>query len=142
MSSEDSYAHLLIKRYKHWDVYLHENQYYLGRMYVWLKRQNVVDLFSVTQLEREELFKIGKELQTALEKTFKPDLYNYAALANVSAHLHLHYIPRYKCVRTFDGYEFKDERWGKNYAPYNYDFKVSETTLFAIRDALKEKLSQ
>lgn len=131
---------LLIKEYKFWEVYLHENQYYLGRVYIWAKREDALDLFDITKEEREEYFKIGKELKKALGKLFKPDLYNYATLANVTSHLHTHFIPRYSSNRKFSGIIFNDERWGQNYAPYNKGFKVSEEVLIKIRDALKKEL--
>lgn len=35
-----------IKAYKHWEVYLHTNQYYLGRTYIWVKRKEAVDLMA------------------------------------------------------------------------------------------------
>lgn len=131
---------MLIKSYEFWEVYLHENQCYLGRVHIWAKRKDALDLFDITKEEREEHFKIGKELQKALKKLFKPDLYNYATLANVTAHLHTHFIPRYSSSREFAGIVFKDERRGQNYAPYNKGLKVSEEILVKIRDALKKEL--
>ena len=71
---------------------------------------------------------------------FNPDRLNHANLQNEWHHLHLHVIPRYAAPRIFDGITFVDEKWGKNYAPYNKDFKLFETTLFEIRDAIKRKL--
>ena len=58
MDSEKTgyYERFKIKDYKHWAVYLHQNQYYLGRMYVWSKRENALDFSEMHQEEREELF--------------------------------------------------------------------------------------
>ena len=68
----------------------------------------------------------------------QPDMpLNYASLGNIARHLHVHVIPRYKSSRFFDGITFTDQRWGQNYAPYDYSFKVPETTLFKICDALE-----
>lgn len=39
------YEQLKIKSYKHWDVYLHENQYYLGRVFVQLKEEGAAEDF-------------------------------------------------------------------------------------------------
>ena len=134
------YETLKIKEYNYWGIYLYENQYYLGRCVVWCKRENVIDFFDMTQEEREEFFTITKNLRDTLRKLFHPDLMNYASLANVVRHLHLHVIPRYKDKRTFEGFEFNDERWGKNYTSYNEEFKLPEDLMFKIRDTIKENL--
>jgi diadenosine tetraphosphate (Ap4A) HIT family hydrolase len=136
----DDFQKFMIREYKHWGVYLHKNQYFLGRVYIWAKREDAVDLMQMTTEEREELFDIGRAVNNALSELFKPDLMNYAALGNISTHLHLHVIPRYSSSRTFAGQKFVDERWGKNYAPYNYDFETPESVLVKIRDSIREKL--
>ena len=71
---------------------------------------------------------------------FHPDLMNYAALGNVAHHLHVHFIPRYQQQRQFQGVKFKDQRWGKNYAPYDYNFKTDRSVLMKIKEAIKERL--
>jgi len=136
------YEKWLIKDYEHWGIYLHGNQYYLGRCYIWAKRENVLDFFDMNQEEQEEYFNIGRELKNALNNLFNPDLYNYATLANVSPHLHTHIIPRYKFQREMFGALFVDGRWGKNYAPYDKDFKIPEDTLIKIKDLISEELSK
>lgn len=134
------YERFRIQDYTRWSVYLHANQYFLGRTYAWAKREDVVDLMDATEDEQKELFIVGRAIKNALAQLFQPDLMNYAALANEARHLHIHFIPRYASPRTFDGIQFIDERWGKNYAPYNYDFKTPEITLMKIRDLIREKL--
>lgn len=134
------YESLKIKEYQHWTLFLHSNQYYLGRMYAWAKRNNLVDLMEMNAQEKSDLFLVGNEMKQALTSLFKPDMMNYAALGNISNHLHMHFIPRYKSEREFEGIRFKDERWGKNYAPYDYGFKISELGLIKIRNAIKEKV--
>jgi len=131
-----NYKNLLIKEYTHWELYVHENQYFLGRTYIWSKRNDLVDLMDTALEEREELFVIGGEIKRVLANLWAPDLFNWVSLGNLTAHCHLHVIPRYAAVREFAGVEFKDERWGKNYAPYNYDFKVPENTLATIKTAI------
>jgi diadenosine tetraphosphate (Ap4A) HIT family hydrolase len=135
------YEQLKIKSYKHWDVYLHENQCYLGRVFVQLKKADGIDDFLDIKGEvRDEFFRIGEEIKSALNTLFKPDKMNYAALSNVSPVIHVHIIPRYQEARTFAGKVFKDTRWGQNYAPYDRSFVVDEAVLFQIRDALKQQL--
>lgn len=135
-----NYEKLLIKRYKFWEVYLHENQCYLGRVYIWAIRKDALEFFDMTEEEENEYFKIGRELKETLKILFNPDLYNYATLANVSIHLHTHFIPRYKEKRELFGFEFKDEKWGQNYVPYNRDFILPEEILIKIKDLIKSNL--
>jgi diadenosine tetraphosphate (Ap4A) HIT family hydrolase len=137
---KEDFQRLKIAEFKHWEVYLHGNQYFLGRVYIWAKRGDSLDLMAITLEEREELFEVGDLVKNALSDLFKPDIINYAALGNITPHMHLHVIPRYSSPREFDGVNFVDGRWGKNYAPYDYDFVVSESTLIKIRDYLKERL--
>ncbi len=135
------YEQLKIKSYKYWDVYLHENQCYLGRVFVLLREDaGVEDFLSIQGEIREEFFQIGEEIKTALKTLFQPDKMNYAALSNTSPKIHVHIIPRYSDSRDFCGVIFQDTRWGKNYAPYDKSFKLEEKTLFEIRDALKETM--
>ena len=134
------YEQYKLKEYKYWAVYLNVNQYFLGRVYIWSKRKGLVDLMDLSEKEQKELFEICKQVKQALTELFRPDLFNWASLGNISSQCHLHVIPRYEKPRLFNLEVFVDERWGKNYAPYNYDFKISEETLLKIRDVIKEKL--
>jgi len=140
MKTEAQYDKYIIKKYKHWTLYLQENQCYLGRTYLWANREDALDFFEMTEEEKDEYFKIGKVLKEAVNKLFQPDLWNYATLANVSPHLHTHIIPRYSTSRVFEDIDFIDERWGKNYAPYNKEFKTPEEVLIKIKDAIKNEL--
>lgn len=134
------YEKLKIKSYKHWDVYLHENQCYIGRVFILLKTEIFEDFLAVDGEVREEFFTIGEEIKSALKVLFKPDKMNYAALSNTSEKIHVHLVPRYKEPREFSGKVFHDTRWGKNYAPYDRTFVLDESTLFQIRDALQQSL--
>ncbi len=136
------YEQLKIKSYQYWDLYLHENQCYLGRTFVQLKNEvGIDDFMAINGAVRDEFFAIGQSVKMALKSLFKPDKMNYAALSNVSSVIHVHIIPRYKDVREFKGLIYKDERWGSNYAPYDRSFVVEQSTLFSVRDALQEVLS-
>ena len=96
------YEQLKIKSYKHWDLYLHENQCYLGRTFVQLKEaEGVDDFLAIDGDVRDEFFLIGQEMKAALNTLFHPDKMNYAALSNTSPVIHVHIIPRYKEPREF-----------------------------------------
>ncbi len=136
------YEQLKIKSYKRWDLYLHENQCYLGRVFVLLKEEGLEDFLSIAGDTRAEFFRIGEKVKEALKALFNPDKMNYAALSNTSPVIHVHMVPRYKEPREFAGAIFKDERWGKNYAPYDRTFVLEESILFQIRDAIKQQLDK
>jgi len=132
---------LKIKSYKYWDLYLSENQCYLGRVMLFLRKdEGVEDFLAIGKEEREEFFQIGARVKAALKTLFKPDRMNYAALSNVSPRIHVHLIPRYKEPREFGGHTFRDPRFGEHYAPYPRDYPLEEKILFSIRDAIKERL--
>lgn len=139
--SNVDYELLKIKSYKHWDLYLHENQCYLGRVFVLLKNEaGVEDFLAIEGEARDEFFQIGVDVKAGLKTLFQPDKMNYAALSNTSPAIHVHIVPRYQDAREFAGVVFKDTRWGSNYAPYDRSFELEESVLFQIRDALKGQL--
>ena len=134
------YEKLKISSGKHWDVYLHENQCYIGRVFILLKNDaGIEDFLSIEGDIREEFFHMGDRLKGTLKRLFNPDKMNYAALSNTSEKIHVHCVPRYREPREFKGRVFKDERWGKNYAPYDRSFVIPENELIAIKEYLKQE---
>ncbi len=105
-----------IKRFKYWTLALHANQSYLGRAVCYLNiyKEKIIDLKPEEYLE---LLEVIRAYQYALTKLWIPDWWNYTQLGNVTSHLHFHFIPRYKKRRVFEGIEFIDKLWGKNYMP-------------------------
>lgn len=129
----------LLKSYKYWDVYIHDNQGYLGRCIVWCKRSNAEDLTNATFEEREELFQILKELRKLIERSFSADWFNYSFLGNETRHLHCHFIPRYENSREFMGTFFQDTLYGHNYKT-NHNFETSDKLLEGIKNELIKNL--
>ncbi len=76
------YEQIKIKSHKHWDLYLHENQCYLGRVFVLLKDENIEDFLAIEGETRGEFFQIGEDVKQALKTLFQPDKMNYVALSN------------------------------------------------------------
>lgn len=130
------YKQLLIKDFTHWSVYLHQDQTNLGRSYLWSHRQEYIDFLDMADEERDEFFQVAQLLRRSLTDLFKPDLFNYASLANVTRHLHIHCIPRYARPRIFQDITFTDLRWGHGYRS-NPKFFVSDEALLGIRDAMR-----
>ena len=137
-----TYEELCIRKYPCWTVYLNANQSYLGSCYAWLNREGGMQRFSDVSVE--ELFELHGSVLPAYEKAidslWKPSHMNYAWLGNHiyehAGHGHLHLIPRYASPILFAGREFKDERWGQNYAPRPKP-EPEDDILLLIRDALK-----
>lgn len=136
----EKYKELEITEGQYWKVGLHSNQFYLGRCVVVLKR-HVDDLLDVTEEERGELFDITKRLRDTVRELFNVDMFNYAAFGNEVGHTHLHFIPRYQTKRDFLGVIFEDKNWGKNYAPYDRNFSISQEVKLAIRDKIRDGLN-
>ncbi len=133
------YSKDLIKDYKYRGVYIHENQGILGRVYVWCKRENALDLPGATEAEQKELFIILREIEKVLIKAFKPDMFNYSFLGNATHHLHGHILPRYSKPTKFNGMTFEDKLWGHNYKT-DPNFITTPELLEAVKGKIKENL--
>lgn len=127
----------LVKEYKHWAIYVHPNQGYLGRCVVWCKREDALDLSDAMPGEQTELFLVLHELKEAARKIFRPDWFNYSFLGNETRHLHGHFIPRYAKPKTFMGVTFEDKLYGHNYKT-DHNFVTPEEVLKAVRDKLSD----
>ena len=136
---EKDYSKDLIKDYKYWGLYIHENQGILGRTYIWCKRKDALDLPDATDEEQKELFEILQEVEKILERAFKPDMINYAFLGNFTHHLHGHILPRYAKPVEFNGQAYVDKNWGHNYKT-DYSFITTPELLEAVKQKLKENL--
>jgi len=135
----EEYRKFFIKEFDYWKVELHGNQCYLGRCIVILKR-HLEDLFEISNEEKDEIFKIVRDLKNVLKESFNPDLTNYSSLGNETRHLHLHVIPRYEKPVKFAGMTFADKRWGQNPSPYDKTFKVSDDVYVQLVQAISSKL--
>lgn len=135
----DNFSKNLVKRYKHWKIYVHGNQGYLGRCVVWCKRGNAFDLADAASEEQAELFLVLRDLRKAAKKAFQPDWFNYSFLGNETRHLHGHFIPRYATQKTFMNVVFEDKLYGHNYKT-DHNFKTSPELLSAVRDKYREVL--
>lgn len=134
------YKDRIIKEYKYWVLCLDRYQCYLGKSYIWLKRDSVNDLADITDEEQQELHKIIRDFSGSIRNLFKADHFNYAVQGNITPQLHVHLVPRYKKKITFDGLEFEDKNWGKNYAPYDKNFKINDSAMKKIISAIRNEI--
>jgi diadenosine tetraphosphate (Ap4A) HIT family hydrolase len=138
-TTDEKYKHLLLKQYKYWRVELGCKQNYLGWTFVILNR-HVEDLTELNRNEQNELFSILKSINKTLAQLFKPDKFNYTSLGNITQHLHVQVIPRYKEKRMFAGHMFEDTNWGKNYSPYDKTYTIPQTVEAEIISEFKKHL--
>jgi len=137
----NDFSEYKIKEYRHWEVFVCQNQSYLGRCVIWCKRDDALDLTDAAKEEREELFLILQELRKALIKIFHPDWFNYAFLGNGMRHLHCHFIPRYAKSKIFEGTKFEDKLFGHNWKT-DHDFITPKVVLDKIKLSLSDALKQ
>jgi diadenosine tetraphosphate (Ap4A) HIT family hydrolase len=130
-----------IKDYKYWQIFIHQNQGYLGRCVVWCKREDALDLTDANEEEQKELFLVLNELREAIKKVFQPDWFNYSFLGNETRHLHAHFVPRYAKPKVFGGITFEDKLWGHNYKT-DHSFETPEPVLEKIKLLISEALTK
>lgn len=118
------FAHLIIKEYQSWRLYLNADQRYFGRSYVWLTSRHVDmhQLTDLTRAEAQELFSIMRAFGKIACSRLLAATVNACWLGNEvrthRGHGHMHLIPRYIGKLEFNKRRFIDERFGRNYAPY------------------------
>lgn len=128
---------LIIKEYKYWQLSLAESQTLLGWTHASLKRH----ICFFEELKNEELVELKtiiKEIKEALNKTFKPDWFNVMQLGNMTPHLHVQLIPRYKEKRYFAGREFIDKKYGR---PIPDEWVIEDGIFLGkLRDYIKKEM--
>jgi diadenosine tetraphosphate (Ap4A) HIT family hydrolase len=114
---EGGYGDVLFET-SYWIIYLAPSQRYLGTCVVALKR-HCKDLSQVEKNEWVDFGIIVHKLELALQKTFKPTLYNWSCFKNSTfrtkkpnPEIHWHFIPRYQDEVDFEGVKFRDQDFG------------------------------
>ena len=60
------------------------------------QREGITEIHQLTEEDQQQLMRESSQLAVAIEKEFKADKINVAALGNVVPQLHVHHIVRYK----------------------------------------------
>ena len=94
-------------------------------------------IINTTGSEWREFREIVCQLEVVVRSVFRADTINYADLRNQILHAHVHLIPHYQHPVVFHGVIFRDENWGRNYAPYPKDFSISTETKESIIAAMR-----
>jgi diadenosine tetraphosphate (Ap4A) HIT family hydrolase len=97
--------------FRHWSISVANEQNYLGKCIVALRRHEE-DFLALRADEREEMWQAASAVRDALTRCFAPDRFNYQVLGNSVPHVHMHLTPRYTSPREFAGMTFTDEHWG------------------------------
>jgi len=93
-------------------------------------RENISEIHQLRKSDQLQLMRESSMLAAALEKVFRADKINIAALGNIVPQLHLHHVVRYRNDKSWPA-----PVWGAGRAkPY------SEETLQVVVDKIKEGL--
>jgi diadenosine tetraphosphate (Ap4A) HIT family hydrolase len=101
----------VVQTFRHWRLSVSRQQGFLGWCLIILTR-HCDDPADLTPEEVAELWSIMRSVRNGLSEIFQPDRFNYAFLANVVRHVHMHVMPRYQTPRTFLDTEYIDKQWG------------------------------
>jgi len=130
----------LIFETKYWKIILADNQYYLGRCYIALKR-HALSLSELTKEEISDFLEVVKKIENSIKKAFKADMFNWSCLMNnaykeeiPNPHVHWHFCPRYKNKVEFQEVIFEDKEFA-----HHYDNKKE---LFISQDIRKEIIAK
>lgn len=130
---------------QHWMVFLSEDQYYLGRCIVSLKR-HCESLSKLKEDEWIDFLGLVKKFELALKKAFGATLFNWGCLMNNAyksekpcPHVHWHVRPRYGKTVKFVGLEFKDREFSHHYARKT-GRKISKDIQKKIINKIRESL--
>jgi diadenosine tetraphosphate (Ap4A) HIT family hydrolase len=103
---------------KNWEVvFVDWCQDFLGNCIISSNKESLSDL---TDEDWVELGKIEKELERVSKKVFNATMFNFACLMNDAyknnekAHVHFHFIPRYKYDVKIFNKTYRDKHFGYN----------------------------
>ena len=106
----------------YWSVFLADEQDYVGRCILVLKR-HCGSIAELTEGEWQDLLEIVRRLEACLKKVLGADLCNWSCLMNSfykdpapDPHLHIHVRPRYKNPVAINGNTYRDEEFGHHYS--------------------------
>ncbi len=127
----------VVERGGFWTLAINRNQNLLGKSVLVLNR-HCERLSDLTAEEWADLHPYLARVSAALDGLFAPDLYNFAFLMNLDAHVHLHVIPRYASQREWRGETYVDPHYGSLFG--SEERLATEETLDVLVDAVKGRL--
>jgi len=133
---------------KYWDVVLADEQSYLGRSVIILKRP-CGELSELTSEEGNDfLVNVVKRFEPLLKKTFDATMFNWSCLMNNAykekdpqPQVHWHVRPRYNHDVIFAGRVFSDPDFGHHYNRDRKDFVDEKYLKFIVEKITKNLYS-
>lgn len=126
---------------KHWKCFLLDNQAYLGRSIIEIKR-DCGSMSDINPDEWEEFHDVVKRLESAFKKAFNATLFNWACLMNHAykedppkPHVHWHFMPRYRDKVSFAGEVFEDNEFGHH---YDHKSRIKVVSMEVLEKIAKE----
>jgi diadenosine tetraphosphate (Ap4A) HIT family hydrolase len=136
----------LITETRYWKVFLSDEQSYLGRCVILLKR-HCESVSDINEAEWDDLHNEIKGLEKTMKKAFGATMFNLTCLMNNAykkkpyhPHVHWHFRPRYDNKVKFAGLVFDDSRFGHHYDPKS-SRKLDSKTRNLIINRIKKNLS-
>lgn len=133
----------LIFETKYWNIFLTEDQMYLGRAVVDLKR-NSPSLSSITSEEFTDFHLVIKKYEHAVTEAFDATMFNWSCLMNNAyklnppkPHVHWHCRPRYNSSVEFYNEAFLDPNFG-----HHYDKDMQHNVSQEIQEKIIQKIQQ
>lgn len=141
--------HLDIMETDYWRVTLAQEQSYLGRFFVILKR-HAEALKDLTPQEAADWQGVVVAMETALQLAFGSVNFNWACMMNFAykkqphnPHVHWHVRPRYSRVVEVNGVKFEDPDFGDHYSrDRKVNFDASDETLREIHRRLLSAVAE
>ncbi len=123
---------VLVFETKNWNVFLNQNQGYLGYCVVVLKRQ-ARTVSEITSEEWNDLHEVIRKTESGIRKAFNATMFNWACFMNnaytkspPNPWVHWHVKPRYNKSVNFEGEIFEDKEFGKPFDWYKKNMVSKE----------------
>lgn len=145
LSEED--RKYLLSDTKHWTVYLADEQDYIGRCVIVLKR-HCGSLPELNDDEWMELFLLIKKYEKCIRTVFNAEHCNWSCLMNSfyklpepCPHIHIHVRPRYKNPVVINGNTYLDNNFGHHYSSGGTEQMCGKEDIQTIYGLLKKRLN-
>ena len=145
LSEED--RKYLLSDTRYWTVYLADEQDYIGRCIIVLKR-HCGSLPELSDDEWMELFQLIKKYEKCIKTVFNAEHCNWSCLMNSfykspkpCPHMHLHVRPRYKNPVVINGNTYLDHHFGHHYASGRTEQMCSKEDVQTIYGLVKKRLN-
>ena len=130
-----------------WSVFLSDEQDYIGRCILVLKR-HCSSMAELTDDEWKELRDLICKVETCLKTVLGATLCNWSCLMNSfykspepCPHIHIHVRPRYKNPVVINGNTYLDNNFGHHYSSGRTEQMCSKEDVQTIYGLLKKRLN-